>query len=444
MAATAGPASTGSVHTAPREHGLAADAPGPGRQPASWARSIGTVAVPGMSPVAIRREGVLAVSPHLPDRPGIRLGVFSMPAHPPHRPYADVLAEDLEMLVLADQLGYDEAWLGEHFTSIWENIPAPDLLIAQALTQTRQITLATGVSCIPNHNPAQLANRIAQLDQMARGRFLWGVGAGAVPSDAVLFEVPADGTHRQVTQENIDQILKIWADHRGDWSYHNPRFPQFNFTIPPREEWRGLASHLKPYQKPHPPIAVAGLTKSSSTLRWAGERGWIPLSTNLTSEAGLASHWQVYEQGAAANGITPRRSDWRISRDIYVANTDEQARREARAGSMARALQEYFYPLVSSVGGLDVWKIDDDMPDSDITLDYLLERFWIVGSPETVARRLAAIYEHTGGYGGVLMLAYDWEGENRRQWQRSMLLLAEEVVPRLEELVARSPATSPR
>ena len=69
-----------------------------------------------------------------------------MPAHPPHRSYPDVLDEDLEMLVLADQLGYDEAWLGEHFTSIWENIPAPDLLIAQAISHTQRIKLATGVS----------------------------------------------------------------------------------------------------------------------------------------------------------------------------------------------------------------------------------------------------------------------------------------------------------
>jgi alkanesulfonate monooxygenase SsuD/methylene tetrahydromethanopterin reductase-like flavin-dependent oxidoreductase (luciferase family) len=273
---------------------------------------------------------------------------------------------------------------------------------------------------------------------MARGRFLWGVGAGAVPSDAVLFEVPADGAHRRVTQENIDQILKIWQDDTGGWSYHNDQFPQFNFTIPPREEWRGLGSHLKPFQKPHPPIAVAGLTRASGTLRWAGEHGWIPLSTNLTSEDGLVTHWEVYEQGAAAHGITPNRADWRISRDIYGADTDEQAKREARQGSMARAFTEYFYPLVSSVDGLHMWKLYDEMPDSEITLDYLLDKFWIVGSPETVARRLADIYARTGGYGGVLMLAYDWEGDNRQQWRHSMELLAHEVMPRLEELTRRS------
>jgi alkanesulfonate monooxygenase SsuD/methylene tetrahydromethanopterin reductase-like flavin-dependent oxidoreductase (luciferase family) len=259
----------------------------------------------------------------------MKLGVFSMPAHPPHRGYADAVEEDVDMLVLADELGFSQAWLGEHSTSI------------------------------------------AQLDQMARGRFLWGVCAGAVPSDAVLFEVPADGAHRRVTQENIDQILKIWQDEVGGWSYRNEEFPQFNFTIPPREDWRGL------------PIARIGAS----------------------------------------------------CRDIYVADTDEQALREARRGSMARAFQEYFFPLVSSVGGLGVWKLYDDMPDSEITLDYLLHKFWIVGSPETVAQRLADIYVHTGGYGGLLMLAYDWEGENRHQWRHSMELSAQEVMPRLEDLI---------
>src|SRR5712692_4694294 len=193
----------------------------------------------------------------------MKLGLFSMPCHPPRRPHAQTFDEDLELLILADQLGYDEAWLGEHYTSTWENIPAPDMVLAQAISHTRNLVLGTGVSCIPNHNPAQLAHRIAQLDQMARGRFLWGVGAGAFFGDAVLFEVPQDGAHRQVTQDNIDQILKIWADDAGDWSYQNRRFPQFNFTVPPREDWRGPGNHLKPYQKPHPPIAVAGLTKSS-------------------------------------------------------------------------------------------------------------------------------------------------------------------------------------
>lgn len=99
-----------------------------------------------------------------------------MPLHPPGADPAQTMEEDLEQLVTLERLGFEEAWIGEHFTAMWENIPCPDLLIAKALGLTRTMKLGTGVSCLPNHNPLMLAQRIAQLDQMARGRFLWGVG----------------------------------------------------------------------------------------------------------------------------------------------------------------------------------------------------------------------------------------------------------------------------
>src|SRR5215212_2155380 len=151
----------------------------------------------------------------------MRLGLFSMPSHPPHRKPSETYDEDLELLVHADRLGFDEAWLGEHYTSTWENIPSPELVLAQALALTKQIKLGTGVTCVPNHNPAQLAYRIAQLDNMARGRFMWGVGAGGFAGDAVLFEVPQDGVHRRVTQEYIDAVLRIWADEGAGFSWRN-------------------------------------------------------------------------------------------------------------------------------------------------------------------------------------------------------------------------------
>jgi len=150
----------------------------------------------------------------------MKFGLFSMPCHPPHRKHAETFDEDLDLLVLADQLGFDEAWLGEHYTSTWENIPTPDLTIAQALLKTTNIKLGTGVSCIPNHNPAQLAHRIAQLDVMAKGRFMWGVGVGAFPGDATLFEIPQDGTHRRPRTG-----CPAWQRSRAGWP--PARWPRF-------------------------------------------------------------------------------------------------------------------------------------------------------------------------------------------------------------------------
>src|SRR5712691_10678356 len=113
----------------------------------------------------------------------MQLGLFMMPQHPPTRTLYASWERDLALVRLADQLGYHEAWIGEHITETWENAPVPELLIAQALTMARQIALGTGVTLLPLHNPVDVAHRIAMLDHMAQGRFYWGVGVRSIPSD---------------------------------------------------------------------------------------------------------------------------------------------------------------------------------------------------------------------------------------------------------------------
>ena len=142
----------------------------------------------------------------------MRVGYFTMPLHPPGADPGRTMADDLQQLVFLDQLGYEEAWIGEHFTAQWENIPCPDLFIAQALALTRRMKLGTGVSCLPNHNPLMLAQRIAQLDQMARGRFLWGVGSGGFPGDFELFDIDTTQLEqRPLTRDILDTVLDLWA-----------------------------------------------------------------------------------------------------------------------------------------------------------------------------------------------------------------------------------------
>ena len=107
----------------------------------------------------------------------MEFGRFMMPLHPPHRAFADGYDRDVAQIVLADRLGFREVWVGEHLTERWENAPAPDLLLAQALALTKTVRLGTGVTLLALHNPVYLAHRLAMLDHMARGRFQWGVGA---------------------------------------------------------------------------------------------------------------------------------------------------------------------------------------------------------------------------------------------------------------------------
>ena len=118
----------------------------------------------------------------------MRLGLFMMPVHPPGRLFADTLAEDEEKSIYADRLGFDELWLGEHFSATTEPIPSPLMFMAGLIAQTKNLTFGTAVICLPNHHPVKVAAEVAQFDHMSRGRFMLGIGVGGLFSDFELFD----------------------------------------------------------------------------------------------------------------------------------------------------------------------------------------------------------------------------------------------------------------
>ena len=230
----------------------------------------------------------------------MRFGLFMMPLHPPHRPLADGYERDVEQIVLADRLGFEEAWVGEHLTERWENAPAPDLLIAKALALTKTIRLGTGVTLLALHNPVYLAHRVAMLDHMARGRFQWGIGGGAIPTDLSLFGLDASdpASVRARSAEVLDVVLGLWAA-EGSFTHHG-KF--FDIETPAFDPVKDRGYYMKPYQRPHPPIAVAASTPESGSMRMAGARGFIPMSSSLLSRTYLADHWKLVEAGAQQGG----------------------------------------------------------------------------------------------------------------------------------------------
>jgi alkanesulfonate monooxygenase SsuD/methylene tetrahydromethanopterin reductase-like flavin-dependent oxidoreductase (luciferase family) len=164
----------------------------------------------------------------------------------------------------------------------------------------------------------------------------------------------------------------------------------------------------------------------------AGERGWIPMTINFVPPRIINSHWEAVEQGARRVGKKADRSTWRIAREIFVADTTEEARKAVMEGTIARDFRDYFFNSLTRYKLFDVFKIDPDMPDSDVTLDYLLDNIWIVGSPDDVAEQVRRLYDDVGGFGILLAMAHEWEP--RDQWLHSMTLLKNEVMPRLSDL----------
>ena len=357
----------------------------------------------------------------------MKLGAILMPTHPPERSIRDGQAWDLEELERLDSLGFEEAWIGEHFTSEWEPCPAPDLLIAQALLRTRTIMLGPLGHLLPYHHPIELAHRIAYLDHMAGGRYQLGVGISALPTDHQIFGLDASGgRNRRMTFEALDIMTSLWADGPREFT------GEFWSTRKP-DEFEALGYHLRPFRFPRPAIAIAGLTPGSENHKLAGEKGYLPVSLSISPDpAFTAAHWAAVIEGASRTGRSPDRADWRIIRDVYVAPSDEEAREIAIGGIMGRCWREFLLPLYLRLGLGNLLKSDPAMPDSAVDLEYLADNLWLVGSPATVTKRIQTLQDGTGGFGRLLIVSYD-ASEEREFWDRSLRLLMDQVQPNFEK-----------
>ena len=356
----------------------------------------------------------------------MKLGYFMMPNHPEHRSYLDAHQHNLDTIEFIDGLGFSEAWVGEHYTCKREPLPCPDILIAQAFAKTERIKLGAGAFLLPYHLPAELAHRIMWLDHISQGRFMVGIGAGGLPTDCDLFGVDgAAGENRDMMVEAFDLMVKFWTsdgpfEHEGTY-YKGGRpkgMPDF-----------GLDYHLTPFTKPYPEIAIAGLSNASPTLRFAGLRGFIPMSLAWSPDY-LVSHWEAYTDGAEASGRDISRDQWRVGCEIYIAETDAEARDNIINGSVGESWRNYMLSLLKRLDFLGACKHDQSVADSDVTVEYLADNVWVVGSPTTVTEKLEALQHKVGKFGCLLQVGYDHIDE-KTAYRNSMRALHDEVLPKI-------------
>lgn len=359
----------------------------------------------------------------------MRFGMFMQPAHPPSRGLAEAIEQNLTTIEWLDELGYDEVWHGEHLVHPYEPVPACDLVLARAMERTERIMLCTGGYVLSNYHPAALALRIAQMDQMLKGRFICGVAAGGTPTDVPLMSGSHDigagmAANREMLQESLHIMKLIWTDHlEGDWTYQG----KFWSVANPKRMLDVLGPHIEPYHKPFPPMAIAGTSPYSETIRFAGAEGMIPMSFSFNAEF-IKTHWQSMEEGAASTGRTASRSDWRIAREIFVGDSDADAKDWVLNGEMGTHWNEFNMPFIREYNFLKYLKNDPSIPDDRIDLEFMVDNVWPIGGPERVLERLKAEYIETGGFGTLLMVKYDW-GNDSARYRRSLELFINEVAP---------------
>jgi limonene 1,2-monooxygenase len=337
-----------------------------------------------------------------------KFGTFLAPHHPVGENPVLQFQSDLDFAAHLDRLGYDEFWCGEHHSSGWEMIASPEMFLAAAGQRTSNIRLGTGVISLPYHHPFNVAQRIVQLDHMTKGRAMFGAGPGALPSDAWTLGIdPLVQRDRQ--DEAMGVILRLLRGedrftHESDW-----------FTL------RDAQLQLLPVQD-HLPVATAS-TLSPSGMQLAGKHGCGVLSIASNSTAGLAAlptQWSFAEESATKHGRTVDRANWRVMLSWHIAETREQARREAVDG-LHRWHNEYNVWTLGRPGAQhvdDKWELLDQITAGGVA---------VVGTPDDLVNAIVNLQTITGGFGVVLGFAHDWA--NRENTLRSWDMVARYVMP---------------
>lgn len=365
----------------------------------------------------------------------MKLGYFTMPLHPPSRDYTQTLKEDREAIVLADRLGYCEAFVGEHVTDQAETITSCLMFIASLMSETKQIKLGSGTVNLPNSHPAAVAAQVAMIDHLLQGRFLLGISPGGLRSDAEVFG-NLDNDRTAMFVEAIDMVLKIWST-PAPYNLEGKFWKITTARTLDAEIGQGII--LKPYQRPHPPIVVTVVAPFSKGVIAAAERGWTPISANFLQPPWVASHWPMYEQGCKNVGREARRSDWRLAKSVFVADDAATARRYAKGEDSPYRF--YYRNLMRKLignGRPELFKRDRAMPDSAITLDYVVDSLVICGTVESVVEQLLEFRATVGDFGTLLYAGHDWADPALSR--RSMELMAKEVMPRVNKAIGVSAA----
>jgi alkanesulfonate monooxygenase SsuD/methylene tetrahydromethanopterin reductase-like flavin-dependent oxidoreductase (luciferase family) len=355
----------------------------------------------------------------------MKLCMFMMPCHDPRRDVHQALLEDVATAVHADRVGFDEFWMGEHYAAPTEPVTSPFAFLGNLIPRTSRMKLCTGMINLPQQNPAVVASHAALFDHLSEGRFIFGVSPGGLPSDFELFKTPDPKARSEMMEESVRMMLTLW----GQDAPYELKGKYWDVTI---KEWvypeLGVGSLLKPYQKPHPPMAVSAMSPFSSTARFAGSMGFHLISGHFSAALTVKSQWQAYCEGAEAQGRTPDPSFWRVARPIFVSDSAAHAREYFfDPNGPFHALYSYLIGLVGKAGQLSLFKRAKDMPDSDVTVHYALHEFGIYGAPGQVADKLLALRREVGPFGGVVMMAMEYL--DRALIERSMRLMAEKVMP---------------
>jgi limonene 1,2-monooxygenase len=327
----------------------------------------------------------------------MKFSFFMMPLHYPTENPSLAFDRDISLIHHADELGYDEFFIGEHHTGGWETMPAPEMVLAKASAGAHRIRLGTSVLSLPFHHPFEVAERMAFLDHLTRGRAILGVGPCNLITDKKLFGLPDEKLHPMMA-ESVDIIVRLLEspdpiDYDGEFW----RFKQMRLQ-------------LRSYQQPRMPLAIAS-SGNSISLELAAKYGMLllsPAGKNKRNNQSKSEQWNTVEVIAAKNGVKTSRENWRLATCIYLADSREEAWRDVEES--IRRDMEYFF----AIGLKAPYESYPGQPAREITPRSGADRRdWIIGTPDDAIAEIERMQAETGGFGGLLLTSHEWTATDK-------------------------------
>lgn len=308
--------------------------------------------------------------------------------------------ESLEEVTRAEELGFDSVWMEEHHSVTNHYWPSPLTVLAGFATRTSRLRLGTDIAVGAFHHPVRLAEDVAMLDVMSGGRVTLGVAIGYKPDEFALYGVPLEKRGARF-EEQLQIMKRLWSGERV-------HFQGAYYTVEGRIE-------PTPVQKPHPPLWIGGW--GDLTLRRAATLAdhWIPGPT--ADLVRLLRGKARFLENRRAGGRPEAPTEWPLTRDLIIADTDGEARELAEAHIMAAYRREYAggwrHPFIDAASATD--------------LDRLMADRFIIGGPEQCVAMIRRFVEE---YGMTHLICRTFfPGMPHGRIMRSLELLAKEVMP---------------
>ena len=380
----------------------------------------------------------------------MKIGYFCNTTNWTHKPYDILLDEAREITEYCDQNKWNSIWYTEHHFNHegMESCTNPLMMCADAAARTKNIRLGQACNVITFHNPIRLAEDIATLDQLSKGRVEVGVGRGVYGREAINMNKEADlkdqAKNFRLFSETLEIMKKAWSkdffSHQGEfYTYPSPNFIWQHDMSPPKEnivdlktnELKQISVLPKPYQKPFPPISQ--VVDGERSIQWAAENGlntimWIP-----TVKA-LKKRFEIFKEAKskAENRDVPLGEGISLVRDMFIAETMDEA--EKMAGEH---IVNYMRWVCHWRGLGNHMDPDEKLPETKNKLDllnyeFLHKRNLLFGTPEFVIEKIKELQQELNLQN--LQVWSNFPGIKHEDCMRSIKLFTEEVIPNINSV----------